>query len=171
MRRRHRLRRVMKWCGTVACVLILAAFGVSAVGNVGWICLLPLSKSGWFKEHQCYLSRGAMRVKMGRADWKPPPWPATGLHVFAQRHNRSWTWWCRPYHQVVGADERFHYLAIPLWIPFLVTLIPTAFLWYRDRRHPPGHCQKCGYNLTGNESGRCPECGQPVEGTSNQGQH
>ena len=25
-------------------------------------------------------------------------------------------------------------------------------------------CRKCGYNLTGNMSGRCPECGQPISG-------
>ncbi len=25
---------------------------------------------------------------------------------------------------------------------------------------PPRHCRNCGYNLTGNVSGRCPECGQ-----------
>ncbi len=28
-------------------------------------------------------------------------------------------------------------------------------------RYPPGHCRKCGYDLTGNESGTCPECGDP----------
>ncbi len=27
----------------------------------------------------------------------------------------------------------------------------------------PGHCSRCGYNLTGNESGTCPECGTEVE--------
>ena len=27
------------------------------------------------------------------------------------------------------------------------------------REYPSGHCQSCGYDLTGNESGRCPECG------------
>ena len=26
-------------------------------------------------------------------------------------------------------------------------------------RHPPGRCQRCGYDLTGNMSGVCPECG------------
>ena len=29
--------------------------------------------------------------------------------------------------------------------------------------HPLGHCQQCGYNLTGNVSGVCPECGTEVE--------
>lgn len=29
--------------------------------------------------------------------------------------------------------------------------------------YPTGHCQKCGYNLTGNSSGVCPECGTAIE--------
>jgi hypothetical protein len=37
----------------------------------------------------------------------------------------------------------------------------TVFLFWRERRrYPPGHCQTCGYNLIGNVSGRCPECGE-----------
>jgi len=31
------------------------------------------------------------------------------------------------------------------------------------RRPPPvGLCSACGYDLTGNTSGRCPECGRPA---------
>ena len=30
------------------------------------------------------------------------------------------------------------------------------------RRYPPGHCRKCGYNLTGNVSGKCSECGTEI---------
>ena len=49
---------------------------------------------------------------------------------------------------------------VPLWLPFLLIVIPTAWLWRRDRRgFPPGHCSRCGYNLTGNISGVCSECG------------
>lgn len=52
--------------------------------------------------------------------------------------------------------------------PFVETgliwlLIPvaafTAVIWHRARRPPKGHCSHCGYDLTGNESRVCPECG------------
>ena len=51
--------------------------------------------------------------------------------------------------------------AWPFWGPFVAFAVPTAILWWIDhaRRVPPGHCRQCGYNLTGNVSGRCPECG------------
>ena len=53
-------------------------------------------------------------------------------------------------------------LVIPYWLPFLLLAIPTTTLWYRDRCPPEDHCQHCGYNLTGHESGVCPECATPV---------
>lgn len=28
--------------------------------------------------------------------------------------------------------------------------------------YPPGFCNRCGYNLTGNASGVCPECGEKL---------
>lgn len=41
-------------------------------------------------------------------------------------------------------------------------LIVTALIAYRHVI-PPNHCRKCGYDLTGNESGTCPECGTEAE--------
>ena len=56
-------------------------------------------------------------------------------------------------------------LTIPLWIPIVALLSVAALLVYRDRtRRQPGHCRQCGYNLTGNTTGRCPECGTVVQG-------
>jgi predicted RNA-binding Zn-ribbon protein involved in translation (DUF1610 family) len=63
------------------------------------------------------------------------------------------------------------WVVFPLWMPFLAVAIPTAFLWHRDRRRiPPGHCQACGYDLTGNVSGKCPECGEKTT-TSTERKH
>lgn len=59
---------------------------------------------------------------------------------------------------------------VPRWFLFGVSGLflscPTlAFIrgpLRRYRRRRKGLCLKCGYNLTGNTSGRCPECGRPT---------
>ncbi|HSZ60129.1 MAG TPA: hypothetical protein VK797_31080 [Tepidisphaeraceae bacterium] len=55
-------------------------------------------------------------------------------------------------------------LAVPLWACMVVLLIlPVAWVRARlDRVARAGRCQICGYDLTGNTSGTCPECGTPV---------
>ncbi len=56
---------------------------------------------------------------------------------------------------------RWMLIQIPLWLIFLMCTIPTAILFYVDRaRTQSGRCcVSCGYSLTGNTSGTCPECG------------
>lgn len=50
---------------------------------------------------------------------------------------------------------------ISLWFLTLLAFNAWLVLCMADRlyRLSPGLCQNCGYNLTGNTSGRCPECG------------
>jgi hypothetical protein len=55
----------------------------------------------------------------------------------------------------------------PLWLAVLVLLLyPVATLigrpLRRARRQRNRLCVQCGYNLTGNVSGRCPECGEAI---------
>jgi hypothetical protein len=77
--------------------------------------------------------------------------------------------WPRKSHNATGDMTRFglsqDQVYIPLIsIPLLLLLLvapPTALFWWLDRRRP-GLCRECGYNLTGNVSGRCPECGTPT---------
>ena len=38
--------------------------------------------------------------------------------------------------------------------------VVVAVLIARRRGYPRGHCRACGYNLRGNVSGVCPECGE-----------
>lgn len=43
----------------------------------------------------------------------------------------------------------------------------ALWLFWREWRKPksrPGYCNTCGYNLTGNTSGVCPECGSTICG-------
>lgn len=49
----------------------------------------------------------------------------------------------------------------------LFSVLPAAWLVRRistRSRSSEGLCDTCGYNLTGNISGVCPECGTPVKG-------
>lgn len=53
---------------------------------------------------------------------------------------------------------------------YIATALPAALvagftaiiLRRRARYVPPGHCPQCRYDLTGNLSGKCPECGTPI---------
>ena len=40
-------------------------------------------------------------------------------------------------------------------------LLPNEIKAYRARRRFRGECLGCGYDLTGNTGGVCPECGKP----------
>ena len=45
------------------------------------------------------------------------------------------------------------------------TLFMGPYVFYRTKRRMrirTGNCPKCNYNLTGNTSGICPECGTPI---------
>ena len=59
-----------------------------------------------------------------------------------------------PWINVVGV---FFALQLPAW------LVVGLWLWRRQEnaraRRDRTHCGRCGYSLTGNESGVCPECG------------
>jgi hypothetical protein len=78
------------------------------------------------------------------------------------RYERS-----RVYKPRVRIDGRS--VTFPYWLPavcfaFLPALTAVKF-WRaraRRRREAEGLCSGCGYNLTGNTSGVCPECGAQV---------
>jgi predicted Zn-ribbon and HTH transcriptional regulator len=54
-------------------------------------------------------------------------------------------------------------MLVPFWpLVTLLMSLPAANAAGRIRRVlriRPDHCATCGYNLTGNRSGICPECG------------
>ncbi|MEK6674191.1 MAG: hypothetical protein AABZ47_00885 [Planctomycetota bacterium] len=65
-----------------------------------------------------------------------------------------------------GMVVHHSFVRLPGWVVtalFLLYPAAGAIQNYRKRRQLRlGACSCCGYDLTGNESGRCPECGQPT---------
>ena len=93
---------------------------------------------------------------MARAEGSRPTWRSHHAIGFAY----GWIIW--------DGGIALESVSIPCW--FLCTLavpLPVIWLWrYRRERRMrsdgmPG-CAKCDYNLTGNVSGICPECGTPI---------
>jgi hypothetical protein len=58
------------------------------------------------------------------------------------------------------------YAAMPIWPLCVAVGIPAGVLWLRSysqkRSAGARACRECGYDLTGNVSGRCPECGRRI---------
>jgi hypothetical protein len=174
---RLRIRRTLKWIGMSACGAILAVWTVSIVGH-----------AAYKTPHWTYDSgQGAFTVVhhtwSGDAEsvaaWEQQQAVAAGVH-WNPNMSRIATAWERigfflprfggfPVYKLrnpPGASGVLHLqvhdgaAVLPYWLLLLPIALPTAVLWWRDRRRfPAGHCAKCGYNLTGNVSGRCPECG------------
>ena len=144
-------RRILKYVGAVLSVAVLALWIYSLFGSIGYV------------EHGLYMICGAGYVVIAG-----PMNDTTGMFpsgVFGGIGPVGpLLWWPRfEFNRSQGLPNDWSMgIALPLWIPFVLLAIPTAVLWYRDRRrHPPGHCKSCGYDLTGNVSGVCSECGEP----------
>lgn len=150
--RRHRVRRILKWAGLCVCILILAAWVVSLRWRLGfystyweaWVGLSLVVVVELARKGQDYYGHG-------KDGWY---WVECRTHGELLYYGLRWPEW----HQSTST-----FIMIPLWLPLLAVAIPTAILFYRDRRRTRlGGCRQCGYDLTGNVSGRCPECGTAV---------
>jgi hypothetical protein len=63
--------------------------------------------------------------------------------------------------QFGGMDD--HTFAVPHWAVAAMLFVPWGWNRFsRRRRETTTSCPHCGYNLTANTSGVCPECGTPV---------
>jgi hypothetical protein len=156
MRGRARTRRVLKWVGTVACAFLFLSWITSEFVSISW-----------------YRERDGRHIGIRKGEcfvyWRNgflPPGSQPGWTV-TNRRGHEWPpgWFPRIERGLTatlfGPKTR---IIVPVWVPVVLIGTVTAFLWYVDRRRTHlGHCQHCGYDLTGNVSGRCPECGTAIE--------
>jgi len=151
LKRRLRKRRVAKWVGVIVCVLSAGIWSASKSHRIGFFA----------SDRYIFAEEGAVRMVVyihgckvqefrlfteplaGPAEtWQPQPNPLPP--------SSRWVTW--------------HY-TYPFWPWLFFPVAGTLFLFWRDwrdRSPQDGYCQSCGYNLTGNTSGVCPECGVPA---------
>jgi len=136
---RSRTRRIAKWTGLVVCVVLLASWGIS----FRFTCGVTVRGLGLGFGEGCHIL--VLTVRTDGINW-------------GARRTSEIKWW-----PGIGDRGRTTVVMLPGWLTLPAIAIPTVRLWRRDRRHPPGHCQRCGYDLTGNVTGVCSECATKVE--------
>ena len=151
----RRKRRIRKWTALSLSTLFVLVWFLSLYYSVSY----RRSDAGW----GFTLEAGAVIV----GTWMPDARQVAqvdrlmGWNMFDRGYDftdRPLEWWVKREKGWMGEEL----LCLPLWLMFLTVLIPTIYFWWGDRRRiPPGCCKTCGYNLTGNVSGVCPECHEP----------
>lgn len=164
VRRPSRLLRITKRAGVAVCILIAIVWLASGWWHGVYFyppgTVIGVDAGGWFYVDDYanfstlhnYYAGAIVGTDSGRNRAK----------LALGSHNSYW-YWAAPW----PFDENDNWMWLPCWTSFLFVAFPTAVLfWLGRRRIPLGHCRKCGYDLRGNESGVCPECGAAVKGNS-----
>ena len=148
MRRVNRWKTRLKWTGVGVLVSVAGAWFAS--GWWGAVVVLPVDNGrksitlsigngvirGYIKDYPATRDVWCRRLEPG-AQW------VMGFRMAAYGRKSSGT---------------LVFLDAPLWAPWLVVAMLTAWAWYGSRCMA-GHCADCGYDLSHIPSGVCPECG------------
>ncbi len=143
---------VLKWFGVAVCVAVLLMSTVSVFVGVGY----------GHRAFEALVMAGIVDAERGsfRLDANG------GFQTFEFMIIRSdWSLWAPVVEYFSLPSIRPGGIHLPLGVPLLLTAVATAILFRRDHcaSPPAGHCRVCGYDLTGNESGFCSECGTKIE--------
>ncbi len=71
-----------------------------------------------------------------------PPWWFEGTAVSTPLHRRS--------------------IRVPFWIPFLLLVVPTSILFWKDWPVHKARCRRCRLDLSDIADGTCPACGDKL---------
>jgi hypothetical protein len=142
LNRRRATHRIVKRWGTVLCAVLVAIGVVSMWVEAGW--LMPSGRSVW-------LWHGNLSTEMA------PPGMVVGS--FRWTTEFSWSFLTIPGLQVFPGSWTAR---MPIWSCIAIVAAPTICAWWKPRRRA-GLCGRCRYDLSGNTTGVCPECGTKLE--------
>jgi hypothetical protein len=164
--RRRRILKWAKWASTLAAGL---AVGVMVFG-VLYRCTWKAVTGDGSGVRNIAICEGAVRVVdiYGLSKSELPRHASWTLERSSGWAWGPWTWRAGTYGERIfhagfqcWRDQYTWNFGLSLLYPVLLTTIPAAFLWYKDRRRFGRHaCQKCGYDRRGLPAeAKCPECG------------
>jgi len=123
------------------------------------VCLIAV----WWRSRthgvELRFTRSAIQVEHGRITVELDNTRSTGLSVAKVRRRGSLFPLLLP--QYARDEDGRPMLVIPIVFVFTIVMLTTLLIWrpWTAARGRKGHCAGCGYDLTGNVSGICPECG------------
>jgi len=143
--------------------IVSKRFALVASVLVGVVCLmstlLTITWTSGDRNHQLGLSEGVLFISWSVVPDLLGSWQPVQSGWVCSANTSTEPFW----DYGIVQDSPLSWVAIPIWGPIILAAVPTIWLWSMARkRTPPGHCLGCGYNLTGNVSGVCPECGTPI---------
>lgn len=151
--RRSRIRRILKWTGLAACLAILLLWCVS----IGWAVGLGCGR--WYVGVADGYMGFSWASSWGGAKARRLYFVARDVRVLLNEFLPVLEHGFR----LKGPDSIDEFVFAPIWNILLVLGALTGYRFWRDRRRVlPHHCRACGYDLTGNLSRICSECGTPI---------
>jgi len=159
-----RIRRILKWTGAVVCISILITSLLSVYANLRYC-----SSRESFTESVEYFRYSVAEVSgacLCSASYLAPDFGRFYPDGLSFERRGPTTPLIEAWLPLRRSGHFGPVFVLPLWIPLFVAFFATAWLWHRDRRRiRPGCCLRCGYDLTGNTSGVCSECGEKATAT------
>jgi hypothetical protein len=164
--RRVMRRRLFKLAAAASLLLCVATAILWVIGDITgiYISWIRMDPSGMYQTYY------AARVSGGgfafESSFEQPDHSRLGWHAKFNDNDYPMTGpdWGRTWYIDFG-EGGFRLAVFPCWSVLLLSLLLPIWWTIRRRAKPAmnrAKCSTCGYNLTGNTSGVCPECGTPV---------
>jgi hypothetical protein len=155
MRPRSRIRRLAKWTTLAASILLLTACVFTAGYRAAWV-RDDLKMAITLEDGSLLVARlGSNAHYPTSFHFNGPP----GWELMPCDEEENW----RRLQSVAIPEFQilptYSYIRVPLWMPCILILGALLRLWQVHHSFPPPACRRCGYDLRGNTSGVCPECG------------
>ncbi len=152
--RRPRCRALLLRGSAGVCLFIIAAWIASGWGSLSYSRTVPYKS----------FVRFALEMGQLRWDWDhslplSTLYPPNGIECRWDMERPVWSLGFDFEANQFGPFKSWR-VGIPLWAPLLFGFGATAWFWRLNRCRPLGVCGQCGYDMMGNTTGVCPECGE-----------